>query len=331
MRKAAWLLLMVLAAGPGLRMEAQPIILRIAANVPPNSPWDLGLKRLALEFDRVSEGRVRLAFSPNSRVETEPDIIQKMRLGVDGALLTTFGLAELYPDILALSMPSLIRDDADFDAVLAAVGPLISQRLAARYVVLGLSKGGWIRFFSRSPIVYPSDLAGLRISTAPSEEDEIAFMQSLGARVIPGTATDFILQLNSNEVDAICVSPVYVATLWSQLRGRIGYMSSFKVAPFLGALVFDRPSWERIPPDLRPRLESVVRGMALRIGRDSGVLEAEAIASLDGIAVPAEPPDAADRWSQSLGELRGGLMARLFSPDMLETLDSALAKRRRAD
>ena len=49
---------------------------------------------------------MKIAFPQSAHVASESDIIQKMRLGVDGALLTTFGLAELYPDSLALSMPS---------------------------------------------------------------------------------------------------------------------------------------------------------------------------------------------------------------------------------
>ena len=70
---------------------------RMAANVPANSPWDLGLKRLAAEFSRVSGGQANIVFPQSAHVSTESDIIQKMRFGIVGALLTTFGLAELYP------------------------------------------------------------------------------------------------------------------------------------------------------------------------------------------------------------------------------------------
>ena len=159
---------------------AQALILRVAANAPKNSPWDLGLQRMAAEFDRVSGGRVRIAFPPTAHVSTESDIIQKMRLGFDGALLTSYGLAELYPDSLALSMPGLINDDKEFDAVLAAAVPLIKSKLDARYEILAIAKGGWIRYFSRSPIVYPSDLAKIRVSLDPSNEKGIRLMQSMG-------------------------------------------------------------------------------------------------------------------------------------------------------
>jgi TRAP-type transport system periplasmic protein len=310
---------------------AQVLTLRMAANVPTNSPWDLGLQRMTAEFDRASGGRVRIAFSPTARVATESDIIQKMRLGIDGALLTSYGLAELYSDSLALSMPSFIRNDKEFDAVLSAVAPLIKSKLGDRYVVLALSKGGWVRYFSKSPILYPSDLAKIRISLEPNQEKEIRLMQSVGARVVAGTTADFLLQINSNAVDVACVSPIFAATLWSQLRGRIAYMSSFKVAPFMGAIVFNKSSWDKVPAELRPRLERVIVEQAVKIGLDSAQLETEAIASLDGIRTPPEPVDATAKWAELTAHWRAGLVAEMFSADILETMDAALAKVRSAE
>jgi TRAP-type transport system periplasmic protein len=310
---------------------AQDLILRVAANAPTNSPWDLGLQRMAAEFDRVSEGRVRIVFPPTAHVSSESDIIQKMRLGVDGALLTSYGLAELYPDSLALSMPGLINDDKEFDAVLAAAVPLIKSKLAARYEILAIAKGGWIRYFSKSPIVYPSDLARQRISLDPGNEKGIRLMESYGARVITGTTSDFLLQINSNAVDAACVSPIFAAALWSQLRGKIEYMSSFKVAPFIGAMVFNKSSWDKVPSDLRPRLEDVVRRMAVEIGLESIKLEADAIASLDGIRIPPVSADAKAMWEESVSQRRGGIIAEMFSPDILDTIDAALLKARQGN
>jgi TRAP-type C4-dicarboxylate transport system substrate-binding protein len=315
---------------PASGLSAQAVTLRMAANVPANSPWDLGLKRLAAEFARVSGGRVKIVFPQSAHVATESDIIQKMRLGMDGALLTTYGLAELYPDSLALSMPSFIRNDAEFDAVLAAVEPLIRSKLEDHYVVLAVSKGGWIRYFSKTPIEYPEDVAKLRISLDPTDTKVIRLMESVGARVVKGTTADFLLQVNSNAVDATCVSPIYIASLWSQLRGKIAYMSSYQVAPFLGVVVFNKSSWDKVPPELRPQLEQVVRDMAKKTSLDSAKLEADAIASLDGIKSPPTPADSAARWADALAQRRNGVIAQMFSADMLDIMDAALAKVRKS-
>ena len=331
-KTAVALLLAALTAVVGFPAAAgaQTLTLRMAANVPANSPWDLGLKRLAAEFDRTSGGRVKIVFPQSAHVASESDIIQKMRLGVDGALLTTYGLAELYPDSLALSMPSFIRNDAEFDAVLTAIEPLFKSKLGEHYVLLAISKGGWARYFSKSPIVYPADVAKLRLSIDPSNDKIMQIMQSVGSRTVKGTTADFLLQVNSNTVDACCVSPIYIASLWSQLRGKISHISSFKVAPFIGSIVFNRSSWDKVPADIRPQLEQVMHEMAKKISLDSAKLESDAIASLDGINTPAEPADAPQKWADLIAQRRNGIIAQMFSADILEAMDAALAKARKS-
>lgn len=304
----------------------QPVTLRIAANVPPNSPWDFGMQRLAREFDRVSGGRVRLAFPPSARVASEEDDIRQMRLGLDGALISSQGLAALYPDSLALSMPGFIANDEEFDAVLAAVRPLIEAKLSDRYVLLALTKGGWLRYFSRSPIARPSDLAGLRVSIERGDEKLSRLLESVGSRLVPGSIADFILQMNSGSVDAICESPIYIATLWFQLRGKLAYMTSFKVAPFVGAMIVNKSSWEKVPADLRPSLERLVEKMSRESSLEGLKLEDRAIASLDGIKSPPLDPDAATQWTALAADRRAGLVAQLFSADMLNAIDAALSR-----
>jgi TRAP-type transport system periplasmic protein len=330
MKRRSIALIALLAAVGGAGLSAQAITLRMAANVPANSPWDLGLKRLASEFDRVSEGKVKITFPQSVRVATESDIIQKMKLGIDGALLTTYGLAQLYPDSLALSMPSFIRTDSEFEAVLAAIKPLIEAKVSDRYVMLAVSLGGWVRYFSRGPLVYPADLAKIRVSIAPEDDKVMRVMQSVGTRTVKGDTAAFLLQLNSNAVDAACVSPIYIASLWSQMRGKINYMTPFKVAPFIGAVFFTKSSWERIPADLRPKLEAVVRDMAVKISQDSEKLENDAIASMlkDGLKTTQMPADAEGKWGEMISDRRKGLIDEMFSPDFLQAMDAALAKAR---
>jgi TRAP-type transport system periplasmic protein len=311
-------------------LSAQSLTLRMAANVPANSPWDIGLKRLAAEFARVSGGRVKLVFPQTAHVSSEGDILQKMRLGVDGALFTSYGMAQLDSDILALSLPTFIRNDAEFDEVLEAVEPLIRSKIEDRYVLLAIAKGGWLRYFSRQPIAYPEDLERLRISIDPTDTKVVKLLQNMGARVVTGTTADFLLQVNSNVVDATCASPIYIASLWSQLRGKVAYVSSYKVSPFVGAVVFNRSSWNKIPAELRPPLEKVFLDMARQISLDTAKLEEEAMASLDGIKSLPEPADAQGKWADSLAKRRKGIIADMFSPEVLDAMDAALVRVRKS-
>ncbi len=311
---------------------AETVTLRMAAYVPANSPWDIGLKRLASEFDRISGGTVRITFPQSVRVSNENDIIQKMKLGVDGALFTTYGIAEIYPDTMALSMPWLIHNDKELDAVLQAVEPLIRTKLEERYAVLVVSKGGWVRYFSKRPIVYPEDFDGLRMSVNVNDDKLMRLLQSVGARPVKGDMSGLLLQLNSNAVDAFYLSPVFVASLWSQYKGKISWMSPFRVSPFIGAIVFNRSSWDRIPEALRPKLEEAAHTLAAKMREESEKIEGEAIDALlkDGLRTWAYPADAEARWNTVYSQKGAGLVASMFSADMLDVINTALAKVRKS-
>jgi len=310
---------------------SQTLTLKVASFVPANSPWEIALKRLAAEFDRISAGRVKLSFPQSLKASTESDIIQKMKLGVDGALLTTMGIAEIYPDTLALSMPSLVRNDAELDLVLEAITPIVREKLSERYAVLAIAKGGWIRYFSTTPIVYPEDLGKLRMSTNPDDDKIARLLQSIGTKTVKGGMSALILQLNSNAVDSFYLSPIFVAGLWPQLQGKISYMSPFKVSPFIGTILFAKSSWDKVPADLKPRLEEAAKTIVAQMVADTGKLEETSIASLQkaGLQIPAYPADAEAKWNKVYAEKRDSIVADMFSKEFLDVIGAALLKVRK--
>jgi TRAP-type C4-dicarboxylate transport system substrate-binding protein len=109
-------------------------------------------------------------------------------------------------------------------------------------------------------------------------------------------------------------------------------MSPFRVSPFIGAIVFNRSSWERIPAALRPKLEEAARSIAARMRAESEKMEADAIDSLlhDGLKSWVEPADADSRWNAIYEQRGASLVASMFSADILELIDKALAKVRKA-
>jgi TRAP-type C4-dicarboxylate transport system substrate-binding protein len=315
-----------------LPLAAQGVNLRVAAFVPPNSPWDAGLKRLAADFEKISGGRVRVSFPQSLKGASESDIIQKLKLGLDGALLSTSGLAELYPDTLAISMPSVIANDAELQAVLDAVDPLIKAKIDQRYTVLAVTKAGWVRLYSKLPIVTPEDLGKLRVSVPQGDELIERLFQSLGSRTVKGDWTSLFLQLSSNSVDVFYTSPIMVSGLWSQFKGKVTYISPLPIAPYIGALVFSKTSWDKVPADLRPQLEAAAKKVAADMAVEGAKMENDAVASLtkEGMVMPETNLAAAAAWRKVYVDLRPKLTVKpySFSAEFLNALDGALAKAR---
>ena len=108
-RSAGLVLLFLLLA---VSLSAQTI--RVGSAAPENSPWGRALNRVAAEWERVSNGRLRVQVFHNSIAGTEADMVRKMRIGqLQAVVITSTGLSNFSDRAMTLSMPLLIRDQGE--------------------------------------------------------------------------------------------------------------------------------------------------------------------------------------------------------------------------
>jgi TRAP-type C4-dicarboxylate transport system substrate-binding protein len=306
------LALAVIALSFAAPLAAQTVTLQIGAAVPANSPWDLGLRKLAAEWSRISNGRVRLSYPRSMANASQEDILQKMKFNLDGGMLETTGLFFIDKDFLLLSMPSIISDEKEFVAAMSAVRPIMKARLADRFELITIAQGGYLHFFSNRPIVSPADLVNARIGVDASQDILMKQMQAIGARTVKSDMSTTLLQFNSNALDVSYTSPLIIATLWSQFKRSVSHMSSFRLSPFYGALLINRRSWDRVPEEFKPALLAAADQISLEIASEALKLEREAIAMMRGQGLIV--PNVSDEQTQAWTELfTGASMQRLFS------------------
>jgi TRAP-type transport system periplasmic protein len=306
------LALAVIALSFAAPLAAQTVTLQIGAAVPANSPWDLGLRKLAAEWSRISNGRVRLSYPRSMANASQEDILQKMKFNLDGGMLETTGLFFIDKDFLLLSMPSIISDEKEFAAAMSAVRPIMKARLADRFELITIAQGGYLHFFSNRPIVSPADLVNARIGVDASQDILMKQMQAIGARTVKSDMSTTLLQFNSNALDVSYTSPLIIATLWSQFKRSVSHMSSFRLSPFYGALLINRRSWDRVPEEFKPALLAAADQISLEIASEALKLEREAIAMMRGQGLIV--PNVSDEQTQAWTELfTGASMQRLFS------------------
>jgi len=307
---------------------AQGIVLQIGSSAPINSPWDLGLRKIAAEWSRLSSGRVRVVFPKSVSSASQEDLIQKLKFSLDGAVLDTTGLGFMEEDVYMLSMPSVIRDDAEYDKAMAVAIPLIRKKFEDRFEIVGFSKGGWIRFFSNQPIRTPDNLRNVRMGVNRNQDSLAKLMQSIGVRTVKADSASTLLQFSSGALDAMYSSPLYVAALWSQYKRVVTHMTAFRVAPFFGAIVINRRSWERIPESLRPALREAAERISKEIGDEAVRLEEEGIAAMKrgGLIVPAYDASDIKAWDTLYAERMRSVIASWYSPDFSSAIYGALGK-----
>jgi len=307
---------------------AQDVVLQIGSAAPINSPWDLGLKKIASEWSKISGGKVKLVFPKSVSSSSQEDMIQKLKFSIDGALLDTTGLGFIDNDIYMMSMPSVILDDAEFDKAMAAAIPLIHQKLGDRFEIVAMSKGGWIRFFSNSEIRTPEDLKKVRMGVNRNADSLAKLLQSIGVRTVKTDQASTLLQFNSGSLDAMYSSPLYVAALWSQYKRVITHMTPFRVAPFFGAIVVNKKAWERVPDSLKPALLAAADRIATEIGTEAVRLEEEGITAMKkgGLIVPAFNDADSKAWDSLYAEKMQPAIKSWYSQDFTSAIYSALGK-----
>jgi TRAP-type C4-dicarboxylate transport system substrate-binding protein len=307
---------------------AQDVVLQIGYSAPVNSPWDLGLKKIASEWARISNGRVRIVFPKSVSSSGQEDLIQKLKFSLDGVALDTTGLGFIDNDIYMLSMPSVIADDKELDKALAATLPLIKESLGSRFEVLGWTKGGWLRFFSNKQIRTPDDLRNLRMGVSRDMDTMAKLMQSIGLRTVMSDLGSTLLQFNSGALDVIYSSPLYVGALWSQYRKVVTHMTAFKVSPFYGAILINKRAWDKVPDSLKPALRDAADRIAKGIGDEAVRLEDEAIASMQkaGLIVPVLEDKDMKAWDTLYADKVKSVIGTWYSPRFVSTVYGALGK-----
>jgi len=305
--------------------------LKLGVAAPKNSPWGTSLDRLAADWRRISGGKVTLTVYAGT-LGDDNSIIQKMRFGLDAGVFPSTGLSLIYEDILALSIPSLVRDDAELRAVLKELDAPFRAEIGRKgYTILTYSSAGWVWLFSRRPVVKPSDFQNLKVAVPVDDRKMSRMLQAAGAVPVQVDLQNVVGQVATGAVDALLFSPSLIQAQWSFFKSYLPYMSDLKVSPFVGAGLINTRSWERVPADLRKPLMEAADKMAEDLAREADRLDAAAIKALTSDGLTVVPLTAADRaaWYEAFVANRDRFVRDLFSKDVLDAIDRVVRSRGR--
>jgi TRAP-type C4-dicarboxylate transport system substrate-binding protein len=292
-------------------LPAPAVEIRLASSLPANSDWGVILDRIAAEWYRISGGEVTLNVA-HQRAGSEEQYLQWLRQNrFQAAVFTSSALNNIAPEIVALSIPFLIRNDDEFDAVLAEVRPILDAKIEEKgYVNLAWAKAGWIKIFSRSRVAVPDDLRRLKVATSPSDKKLSDAFKAMGFQMVGTSFSDIPAFLNSGRVDAVYQSPIAVQA--TSLYRIANNLLSIDLCPFMGGILMNRQGWESIPERYREPLRAVVRraGEEFEVSFQRREMEAVAIMRRDGIIYNAISPREEQIWFNDISGRIPGLVDR---------------------
>jgi TRAP-type C4-dicarboxylate transport system substrate-binding protein len=303
---------------------------KIASIAPENTPWGEALKKMADEWSKATDGKIKLTIYHNGTQGNEKAVLGKVNTNaLQGAVLTSFGLNEITSEVLTMSCPFLIRNNRELDLVLDGLRPELEKKIEdAGYISLAWSKAGWVKFFSKEPVFVPDQLKSQKLGTNSEEASLTQAFKTLGYTMVPIDMTQVLVSLQSGMVEAVYQSPIAVGGL--QAFGIAKNMASINIAPFMGGIVFNKRAWNSIPAQYRPVLIRINKRIERDLDAQILQLEERAISEMTahGLVINTVSPEQAKLWYADVDKAMPALEGTAFDRETLSRIEQILKNHR---
>jgi TRAP-type transport system periplasmic protein len=240
-----------------------PVKVRLGTLAPKGSSYYKHLQVMGEKW-RTAPGGVLLTIYPDGSMGSEADMVRRMRLGqLQAGMLTANGLAQIEPAATGLQcLPMMLQTLEELDYISDKLQPLIEKRLEEKgFVALFWSDTGWVRFFSRQPVVRPADLKKIKMFVWAGDAADLDIYRSVGCTPVPLETVDILPSLQTGLINGVPLPPSYA--LAGQVDVAAPNMLDLAWAPLVGALVITKKTWDSIRPEGR----AAVRQTALETGK----------------------------------------------------------------
>jgi len=314
----------------GGRTQGEALEIRLASPMPRNSDWGRTLDRIAAEWARVTNNEVRLRVLHDGVEGGDAKMFSSLSAdNIQAALFSSFGLSGICPAIMTLSVPFMIKSDAELDLVLKEAKPYLeAQANKTNFFVVAWSKGGWVNMFSKDPVFVPDDLRRHRIATSPESEDMNMAFKTMGFHLVETSMADIGPRLANNMINAFYQTPAAVAPLG--LHKNLKNMLDMPLAPFLGAIVVNRVTWNKISADRQRELMRVTQRIADEFDATMPKISGNAVTLMnrEGLTVNKLTPAQEDIWRTELEKAIPPLLGTTFDRDLYQRINATLEKTR---
>jgi TRAP-type C4-dicarboxylate transport system substrate-binding protein len=313
-----------------------PVRVRLGTLAPKGSSYFKHLQAMGEKWREAPGGGVLLTIYPDGTMGTEADMVRRMRLGqLQAGMLTAVGLAEMEPAVTGLqSLPMMFRSLEEVDYIGEKLQPMLENRLEGKgFVVLFWSDTGWVKFFSKEPVIRPDDLRKAKLCVWAGRASDVDIYRSVGCNPVPLEAVDILSGLQTGLINAVALPPSIA--LAGQVDAAAPHMLDLAWAPLVGAAVITKKTWDAIPPAGRDALRQAATETGKLIktdGRRESVESVEAMRKR-GLKVHPVTLEIEAEWRREVEaaypKIRGGIVPGDIFDEVVRHLKAYRAGRER--
>ena len=217
----------------------------------------VALERAAAEIAETTDQRVTVKYFPGGQQGDERDFVRKIRLGqLDGAAVTSMGLAMIDPSILVLQLPMLFANEDEVDYVAGKMWPYFQKKFEKQGFRLGeRGEVGWIYFFSKNKVRTMDDLRAQKLWTMAEADLGGNILDKLKLRGVPLGLAEVDAALTSGRINATFSSPLGAIAL--QWYTKLNFMNSVPITFAIGATVYSLDAQKRISAADQSEIEAL--------------------------------------------------------------------------
>lgn len=258
-------------------------------------------------------------------------MVRRMRIGqLQAGLLTTVGLAEIEPAVAGLQyLPMMFRSLDEVDYVSRELRPLLEERLEKKgFVVLFWGDVGWVRFFSKKPVLHPDDLRRSKLFVWSGNADAVNIFKSAGFNPVPLETVDILPSLQTGLITAVPLPP-FIA-LATQVDATASHMLDLNWAPLVGALVLTKKTWQKIPEASREAIKEAAAEAGVRIKADNRRESTEAVEAMKkrGLKVQTVTPEVEAEWRRAVDDVYPKIRGAIVPEDIFDKVVNLLKEYR---
>jgi TRAP-type C4-dicarboxylate transport system substrate-binding protein len=327
--KRALLLVVLVLCAIGPVFAQRKVTIKIGCTLPPDTPYySKALADIANGWEKASKGEVKVTILA-SIAKSEVDLMHQVKTNaLQAGVFTSIGLSEIAREIMTLSAPFLIRNDAELKAVLDDMGTDLEEKLnQQKFFTVAWAASGWVKIFSKTPVLAPAQLKRLKVGSSSDTPGMNDAFKKMGYQIIPVGANDLLVSLNSGKTEAMYSSPLYVGGM--QLFGITKNMMSTNIAPFLGAIVVNQRTWRQVPDQYKDQLASIAQRIATGVGSSITKLENDAVKTMTsyGLKVNVPSPAQENEWHVDIQRVMPSLLDnKTFDRDLYQKISNILGR-----
>lgn len=234
-----------------------------AADVHPEGyPNVVAVQHMGEKLKQQTNGELEIKVFPSGVLGDEKQMIEQAQMGaIDMIRVSMAPVAAILPDVEVFTLPYVFRDEDHMHKVIDGdigrqIGDKLTDNPKSRLVFLGWMDSGTRNLITKSPVVKPDDLHGMKIRVQGSPV-ALATLKDMGANSVAMGVSEVYSGMQTGVIDgAENNPPTFIAHNYMPVAKNYTLSGHF-ITPEM--LLYSKVKWDKLNPEDQQKILKLAR------------------------------------------------------------------------